>query len=296
MLKRMTSHLIKMNDKAGEPWYFFWSSVSERPAGAAMTWEEVWAWSGRLTGSAGERSVELIVSADRRDTSHPRRESARETIEPCNRAGKGETWLTAEQQLELAIRWRDDPDYEIEGVAQDMVCCMCRKPIASEADRTWVGMPPDPMCGVCRVKVQDAPAGAKLGERGEGSGGLGPALKLLQMLTERHPPREGKAHNLRLEPPRGALALDPRGASALGPKPRLTIEVWLDCVAGFWPLTFSEADLQLPPAEVLAQIEEAIAPGLRMREQLRAPRCDGDHGAPRCNDPQCWRDDEEPWG
>lgn len=166
MLKRMTVHLIKMSDDAGTAWYFFWSSVSERPAGAAITKRELEDWYQRLDGEvARKRAREQIHRADwhyTSNTSNTQHRSARETIEPRNRAGKGETWLTVEQQLKLAILWRDDPDAEIEGVAQDMVCCMCRKPIASEVDRTWVGMPPDPMCGVCRVKVQDAPAGTRL--------------------------------------------------------------------------------------------------------------------------------------
>lgn len=141
---------VRMEGSDGREWFFRWSRVTDSPASEAMTQPELVAQMLR-EGQARAGIRRALHRLRCSGTTALRDKSARDTIEPVNRAGAGETWLTAEQQLELVIRWRDDPEAEIEGVAQDMICCMCCRPIATVAERVWTSDegPVDPMCGSC---------------------------------------------------------------------------------------------------------------------------------------------------
>jgi hypothetical protein len=153
--------IVKMADAEDRPWYFIWSGMWDAPITKAMTLKELRRWCLREAVQRAERELaQALVRVDQLGISSHHATSVKEAIEPCNRAGKGDTWLTAEQQLELVLRWREDPEAAIEGVPQDMVCCGCSTPIATEAERTWSyfieGEGVDPLCGTCAAKRRPA--------------------------------------------------------------------------------------------------------------------------------------------
>lgn len=134
----MGKYIVKMTDKKDRPWYFFWSSIVDSPVSIAMTLDELKEHYQQEYGRQGMSELDRrLERVEKKGTSAHGDESAEDTIVPCNRAGKNETRLTAEQQLELVIAWREDTSYEIEGVDQDLMCCRCGEQINGEADRVW---------------------------------------------------------------------------------------------------------------------------------------------------------------
>ncbi len=135
--------IVKMTDSNGQEWYIVRSAMLDRPMLPALTLDELKeAWRDEY-GRAGQGNLKRALRRlDEKGTSSLLHEGFRDTLETCNRAGKGGTWLSAEQQLQLCITRRRVPDAEMNGVPHDMICCYCGQPIASEADRTWAGDDP----------------------------------------------------------------------------------------------------------------------------------------------------------
>jgi hypothetical protein len=148
----MPTYIVKMADDQGTPWYLFWSTVVDAPTTCAMTLDEMKEYYRDEYGRQGMRDLDdrlARVEATGTSCRYPD-STAESTIGVVNRAGKGETWLSAEQTLRLSIMRRDDIDFEMQGVDQDMVCCMCSKPIENELDRVWEGS--DPYHAACVVE------------------------------------------------------------------------------------------------------------------------------------------------
>lgn len=143
--------IVSMRDETGRRWYFTWSSITDSPTSPAMSLAELRAYVRRRAADRAasdlQRALPRIMETG---TSELDSRSAKETVEPCNRAGEGETWLSAEQQLALAIMWRKDPDATLPGVPQDMICCMCSCPISAGERRYRDGDEGgDPWCARC---------------------------------------------------------------------------------------------------------------------------------------------------
>jgi len=135
----MGTFIVKMADEKGSNWYFEYSTISDSVCTTAMTRDE---FEKYYRDEYGRRAMdfdfgERMKRVDAKGTSARMDESAEDTIGSCDRSGTNETWLSPKQVLELAIAWRTDPKHQIEGVDHDLICCMCGKPIASEADRVW---------------------------------------------------------------------------------------------------------------------------------------------------------------
>jgi hypothetical protein len=147
--------IVSMVDGDGTRWFFEWSSIVDAPITAAMTEAELLEYYPRRRAEQAaeeargylERELGRIKSYG---TSSRLKHTAEDTIGICNRAGEGETWLSAEQQLELCVRRRDDPAATMPGTPQDMVCCVCCRPI--EGERHWLG--DDPACSACHQQIR----------------------------------------------------------------------------------------------------------------------------------------------
>jgi len=147
--------IVSMRDEEGIRWFFVWSSITDSPVTSAMTLAELRAYVSRHAAERAAADLQrLLPRIMEVGTSELDSRSAAETIEPCNRAGEGDTWLSAEQQLALAITRRTDPGATMPGVPQDMMCCVCRRPIGDGRELNGNG---DAWCGSCWL--ERAPGG-----------------------------------------------------------------------------------------------------------------------------------------
>lgn len=149
MRKRMP--YVKMKSPDGREWYFRWSPVTDSPTTEAMTRAELIGYL-RATGWPNGEIRRALRRLRKRGTNAPGDRGPVDTIEPVNRAGRGGTWLTAEQQLQLALLWREDPLATIEGVPQDEICSGCCKPVACAEERSW--HEGEPFCPACAEKLR----------------------------------------------------------------------------------------------------------------------------------------------
>ena len=149
----MPTFIVKMADESGHDWFFEYSTISDSVCTTAMTRDEFTTYYRDEYGRRAMRFefVDRMKRVDDKGTSARDDESAEDTIGSIDRSGAGETWLNPKQVLALAIAWRTDPDHKIEGIDRDFMCCMCGKPIESDADRVWEGAGDDPCHAACVV-------------------------------------------------------------------------------------------------------------------------------------------------
>lgn len=89
--------IIKLND-GNRDWYLEWSTIVDAPVTWGMTLDEMAAYRREQTGTEGMRDwAEVVERLNAKGVSWRDKNGDVYSTIGCNRAGKGETCLTAEQ-------------------------------------------------------------------------------------------------------------------------------------------------------------------------------------------------------